>query len=315
MAVVLEAVDLAALCAEALAWALLTVLVVLLAKLVSKLHFHIDLGIVSFEPLGWLADALASYLLAGAEDARQAVEGAMKATYDGLTWSFNEMLGLFTDLANATKGVALYLWQHVVKPWTQALIRPLEATANKAEAAVTSLAKTVASDFTKVEAYAEAQATKAVTSAEAFTKSEISAARQDYTALSAAITARLDGIGTQAASIAGDVAATPGIVWDDLKKYLDVKNLADATLLGMLGALGIHALTDTTGLDKSNCQQNQKQVCNADPGQWLKLLEGIALLGVAFDFKLLYDFAESIITDVGDLVVKIEDVAWSEFGG
>lgn len=315
MPAVLEAVDLAALLAEATAWALLTILVVLLAKLISKLHFHLDLGIVSFEPLGWLADALSSYLLAGAEDARAAVAGAMRDTYDGLTWSFEQMLGLFTDLAHATKALALYLWQHVVKPYVEAAIRPITSAISKAEAEVASLTKTVATNLVKAETYAEGQATKALGSAEAFTRTEVSAARKDAATASAFITARLDGIGTQAEAIAADVAAAPGIVWDDLKKYADPKNLADATILGVLGALGIHTLTSATGLDSSSCQDNQKQVCNADPGQWLKLLEGIALLGVTFDFKLLYDFAETIIGDVGDLVVKIEDVAWSEFGG
>lgn len=290
-------------------------LVILLAKLISVMHFSIDFGFASFEPLGWLADALSSYLLAGVEDARQAVQGAMKATYDGLVWSFDELLGIFTDLAHATKALALYLWQHVVKPWVDSVVNPIRTVLTNTEAKLADLTKTVATNLVKAERYADTQASKAVTTTEAFTRTEVSAARKDAAAASAAITARLDGIGQQATAIAGDIAAAPGLVWDDLKKYLDVQNLADATLLGMLGALGIHTLTDATGMDESNCQQNQKQVCNADPAQWLKLLEGIALLGVTFDFKLLYDFAESIIGDVGDLVVKIEDVAWSEFGG
>lgn len=313
MAVALEAVDLAALLAEACAWALLTILVILLAKLISKMHFSLDLGIVSFEPLGWLADALNSYILAGAEDARAAVAGAMKATYDGLVWSFEEMLGLFTDLGHAIKALALYLWQHVAKPYVDLVVGEVRSLANKAESAVESLISTVAKDLAAAEKYAEGQGSKAISTAEAFTKTEIAAARRDFTVAENAITARLDGIGTQAEAIAGDIAAAPGDVWGDLKQYVDPKNLAEATILGVLGGLAIHTLTDATGLSNDTCQENQKQLCGTNPSQWAKLLEGLVLLGATLDFKLVYDLTSTLVTDYGELIIKAEDEAWSAF--
>lgn len=304
MPLVLEAVDLAALCAEALAWALLTVLVILLAKLVSQMHFHLDLGIVSFEPLGWLADALSSYVLAGAEDARQAVEGAMKATLDGLTWSFDELLGVFTDLAHATKALALYLWQHVVKPWTLGLLTPIRAAVAKVDAELAALTKTVAQNLTKAERYADGQATKAIGSAEAFTKTEIRAARQAAEAEAAAITARLDGIATQATAVAEDVLRAPGQVWGDIGKYVDPKNLAEATILGVLGALGIHTLTSATGLDSQTCQGRHKDLCGIDPSQWAQWLAQIALMAGVLDFaellalcRVVFHEGESLVLD------------------
>lgn len=305
MPAVLEAVDLAALLAEACAWALLTILVILLAKLISVLHFNIDLGIVSFEPLGWLADALSSYVLTGAEDARQAVAGAMKATYDGLVWSFDEMLGLFVDIGHATRALALYLWQHVVQPFVHAIVNPIRTALTKAEAEVASLTKTVATNLTKAETYARTEATSAVTRAEAFTKTEVKTVRNDFTRADALIDARLDGIGTQAEAIAVGVEAAPGIVWGELKSHLDVRNLADATILGVLGALGIHTLTDATGLNSSDCQQNQKQVCGANPAQWLKMIEGLALLGVGLSFDELYKFAESLAGEASGVIEKL----------
>ena len=305
--------ELVALLGEILAWGLLTIAVVLLGKLISKMHFSLSVLGIGFEPLGWLADALSSYILAGAEDARQAVQGALEATFHALVWSLNETYGALVDLANATKGALVYLWQHVVKPWVNALVAPIRPAVSSVESKVAALTTTVATNLTKAESYAKAHADAAFTDAETFTRTEVSAARAAAVAAEAQITARLDGIGTQAEALAGSIAAAPDAVWGDLRKLADVQNLADGVLLGVAGALGIKALTDATGLSSDTCEQNQKQVCNADPGQWLKLLEGIALLGVLFDFKLCYDFAETILGDVGDLVVAIEDKAWGEF--
>lgn len=302
MPAVLEAVDLAALLAEACAWALLTILVILLAKLVSVLHFKIDIVVATFEPLGWLADALNSYILAGAEDARAAVAGAMKATYDGLVWGFDEMLGAFTDLAHATRALAVYIWSSLVKPYIAAALSPIRAAISKAEAAIVTLTNTVAADLVKAENYAASKATAAENAAEGFTRTEIRAARADAAAASAAITARLDGIGTQAEALATSIAAAPDAVWNDLKKYGDVQNLADAILLGTAGALGIKALTDATGLDSKTCETNQKNLCGTDPTKWLNLLEGLAALGFAFDLRELAAFANSLAGDVEPLV-------------
>ncbi len=304
MAAAFELVDLAALCAEALAWALLTVLVILLAKLISVMHFKIDILVATFEPLGWLANALNDHLLAGAEIARQAVAGAMKATFDGLVWAFNDMLAGMTEFANHVRAAFVYLWSHALHPFVTAITAPIRALAAKAEAAVVALETTVAKNLVRAEDYAAARATAVVGSAEAFTRIEIKAARADAAAASDFITRRLDGIGAQAEAIAGDIAAEPGLVWDDLKTRLDPKTLAEATILGVLGALGIHSLTSATGLDSANCQQNQKALCGTEHGQWLKLLEGLALIGFALDFKELVAFAEKLAAEAEALILK-----------
>lgn len=307
MAVALEAVDLAALCAEALAWALVVCTIILLKKLVSVMHFKIDLGIVSFEPLGWLANALTSYVIAGAEDARSALEGAMHATFNGLVWSINQLLDALDYLEGGVKSALSYLWHTAIRPLVHAIVDPVRTLASKAEAEVVSLSKTVADDLTKAERYASAKATAAFTDAEAFTRNEVTAARSDAARATAAVVARLDGINSQVGTIAGDVAAAPGIVWGDLTRNLDARNLADAATLAVLAAAAVHTLAADSGLENADCRAKVKGVCGTDPSQWGKLLAGLALMEGVVHLRELVDLSRPFVALGADLARPILD--------
>lgn len=302
MPVALEAVDLAALCAEVLAWALLTVTIILLGKLVSKMHFSIDLGVVSFEPLGWLADAISSYVLAGAEDARRAVEGAMRYTLEGLTWSFHEMLGLFTDLANATKQLALYLWTKIVRPYVQAAIRPITAAIARAEADVASLAKREAGDIARTVANLEAFGWKRLADAEGFTRTEVAAARKELGAAVNTVSSYVHTAEAGAIALPGTIEQDFGHLWDEVRKLVRPGDLTELLAGGALVGMLVRVIAQASGLDNAECQAKHKAICGTDLSKWLGLLEGLAALGFAFDFQELVRFAESLAGDVEPLV-------------
>lgn len=305
MAAALDAADLVAIAGLLVCIGLLIAAKHILQPIAGALEgWTLDVIVWSGKPLAWLGRDIDKWVIGGIDSAISALGGVVAELWHGLVWSFTELLDIFTDLANLAKGAIVHLWTGLVKPWAEALVNPIRALAVKAEAQVVALETTVARNLATAERYAEGRATAALDTSEAFTRTEIKAARADAAAASAFITARLDGIGTQAEAIAGDIAATPGLVWDDLKKYLDVRNLADATLLGTLGGLAIHELTQATGINSNDCQGNQKALCGTNPGQWLKLLEGLALLGFAFDFKELVAFAEKLAVEAEDLILK-----------
>lgn len=306
MPVALEAVDLAALAAEALTWALLTVLVILLAKLVSVMHFKIDLGIVAFEPLGWLANALSSYVLTGAEDARKAVAGAMKATFDGLVWGLDELYALITDLATKAKDGMLWLWQHTVQPYVQAVIKPIYTVAVRAETDVTNLAKKEARDIAATAANAEAFAWKRLQNAEDFTREQVAAARADLGAAIHKVDSYVHSAEAVAEALPGQITADFDSLWKALRDNIRPDQLAELLSAGLLSGMLLRVLAQEAGLDQEACRAKHKQICGVDPAQWTKLLGALALLGAAVDFRQLVDFANSLAKQAGDAIVAVE---------
>ena len=307
MPAALEAVDLAALLVEMLAWALLTITVVLLAKLVSVMHFKIDLYIVSFEPLGWLADALESYILAGAEDARQAVAGAMEETWKGFTWGIDQLLSVSHDIARLARAAIIYLWQHVIQPFVHSITDPIRSLAAKAEAEVAALTKTVARDFNLAKEWGTNEAARALNTSEAFTRTEVAAARRDLNAGITRIDSYIHNAEAAAEALPGTITADFGNLWDELRKYIRPQDLADLLSAGLLSGMLLRVLTQEMGMDNADCRGKTKGICSTDPLKWAHMLEGLLVMDGLLSFKELlalgrevFSAGEALVTGAAD---------------
>lgn len=307
MPLVVELPELVALCGEILAYALLTLTIILLAKLVSIMDHKIDLGIVSFRPLGWLADALRSYVLAGAEDARQAVAGAIRATVDAMTWALGQLLTVSHDIAQLARNALLYLWKQAVQPWVHSIVNPVRALANKAEADVIALGKTVVKDFNLAKEWATNEAHAARDAAEGFTRTEITAARRDLGAAIAKVDNYVHAAEATAEAIPGAVAGDFGSLWDALRKDIRPENLGELLSAGLLSGMLLRLLTQEMGMEDTACRDKVKGVCGTDPLKWAHMLEGLLLMGGVLDFAELLDLCRVVFHEGENLVMSVGD--------
>lgn len=234
------------------------------------------------------------------------LEGDVVFLWNQLIDAFGLWLAVPALLAYGAKAAILYLWHSVVKPWVEAFVKPVRALATKAEADVVSLGKKEARDIAAEVARADAFAWKRLADAEGFTKSEVAAARRDLTTAINTVSSYVHSAEAGAEALPGQVGADFDALWQKLRDYIRPSDLEQLLGAGLLSGMLLRVLAQAAGLDNADCQAKHKGICGTDPSKWFSFLEGLALLGFAFDFRELVSFAESIAGDVKPLVEAVK---------
>jgi hypothetical protein len=101
-----------------------------------------------------------------------------------------------------------------------------------------------------------------------------------------------------AAGTAGEAGVSAG------DEPISLPGLGTLTIAGAVAATyaALSTVLTDTGLENSECRGKVKNICASNPLGWANLLGGLAAIGVAFDFKALYDTAEDLADTTVDLI-------------
>jgi hypothetical protein len=128
------------------------------------------------KPFNGLATTLQNAIVDPLNDLRSKSDAGIAEGISGLVDSLELLIGLTGLLGLGIYKGLVYLWKTALSPFIHAITDPIRTTANKAEADVTALTKTVADDLTKAETYADNAATKALSSAKSYADTQVKAA-------------------------------------------------------------------------------------------------------------------------------------------
>ncbi len=108
-----------------------------------------------------------------------------------------------------------------------------------------------------------------------------------------------------AAQALADVKAV-AVTWEhDLGSLKIPQTVAGAAgLIAALPALStlVHTIATETGLDKSQCRQKMKGVCEANATSWFGLVEGMAVAEIPLSLTAVVDAAKYMFTTAADIV-------------
>lgn len=145
-------------------------------NLAKALRDALNVGFLGIHPFSGIASALNNTLVAWLDDAVKGTEKLTAKLFNDLTASLELLAGLSILLGDAVVKGLEYLWAHALPGVLHALIDPIGTIARAAKSLVDSLAGTVETNLHRAEAYAEAQAAKALGDAQAFVRSQVAGA-------------------------------------------------------------------------------------------------------------------------------------------
>jgi len=313
-ALALEGLDLVAIAGLLVVIGLLIATKHLLQPLAGALiNWSLDVVVWSGHPLAWLGHDIEKWIIAGIDSAIAALGSVVEQLWSGLTWAFGQMLDAIVDVALKARSALVYAVDNVIRPWAEHLVQPIRADATKAVSELESLGVGVARASDLGIDYATQVGAKLLDDALGYTAHEVKSLYDTLHPEIASLDTYVHGAEAAAEAIPGTITADFDSLWKELQKYIRPEDLGQLLGAGLLSGMLLRVIAQNAGLDSSECQSKHKQICGVDPSQWTKLLEGLALLGFALDFKQMYDFAYGLTAEIGDALVALEDKAWSEF--
>lgn len=159
-----------ALCALALG------LLLAVKGLADALHSALNIGFLGVHPFAGIADTLNNTLIAWLDDAIRGVEKIAARFFSGMIDSFGLLIAIPILVYIGARDALTYMWNSALMPRVHSVTDSIRATATEARDDVKALASTVADDYVNARNYADARASHAIESAEAFTTTKVAGA-------------------------------------------------------------------------------------------------------------------------------------------
>lgn len=275
-------------------------------------------------PFAGVSTALHNSLISWLESALHGVEKVTARFFNDLLGSLELLAALTILLGEGVKLALEYLWTHSLPAYVLHQIElgvrrlaPSRVDVAGLEAKVTADVKaalrgeldTVRNDANAAKAAALAASAAAGIAADKaahVVENQITQITQNpVTYVDNAVTQIVPGLAEALTHAGAEVAELPGLALPDLRGLLNNQDLA--TLGGLMAAIPLlRAITSTiaveTGLENEACRSKVKGICGTDPSAWLGLLEGLAVLGFAFNLRELYGVAEGLVGDLSGVI-------------
>lgn len=309
-AVLLEGVDLVALCAILL----LMGLTIAVAYTFEKLADVLDVGILGAHPFRGVANAIRSTIVAGLNDGIKALGSVAHDLWVGAKWSFNELVQAIMAIPNGVHAALQYLWNQAIPDYVKASLSAVHKEVNALSAKVTNLTSELGTDILRLDTKIEHTATATLNSATKVIDSKVKQVEGELTHGLNAMQASIEADIRSAVAGAEKVGSTAldklrqaeDAAIDSLKQAegataTDLRNLSGqipfndiASVIAAVPLLraAINTLESEAGLERPECRAKVKGICGVDSSQWTNLLEGLALLAAGVSLADIFQLAE-----------------------
>ena len=209
----------------------------------------VKIPVINVRPFAGIATAINNTIVQGCNDGIASV-GHIAADFEaGLVLSWQQLLDADNAIVSGIRSSLSYLWNSALQPLIHSITDVIASTASAALAKVESLAGTVSANVTRAEAYADAQAARALGSAKTYAESQAAAAintaeRYADTAVSKLAAAEQSALANAVGIAAAATAAVEGIARADLSQA----ESDAASALATAQALGQTALQQVSSI-------------------------------------------------------------------
>lgn len=310
MAIVLEGVDLVALCAILVLMGLLIATRNTFVALASVL----DKSILGVRPFHSIAVAIENTIIAGCNVGIRALGSVAHDLWAGLLWTVNETVQAIMSIPNGVHAALNFLWDHAIPTYVKASIAVLNKSINAVDARVDAVWKELSGDVVALETMIKNTATataqtlrrdisSAVSNLRGDVAADIRDVRVDVKHEIAIAVGGAEAIGNEAldrlrraedAAIEGLRRSEDATAQElrDLIKDIPLTDIAAALAAIPLLRAAVDILEAETGLGRAECRAKVKNICGTDPSQWAQLLEGLVLVGIGLSIQ---DVIEAIV--------------------
>jgi hypothetical protein len=323
MAVAIEGVDLVLLCA---------VIVLLGLTLAAQYTFQkladaINVSVVGTHPFAGVSRTLENTIVHWCAVGASALEGTANLLWRGLTWSVSATLQTIMAIPRDIHNAISWLKTHTIVDTVRAALVPINKQLVKLEAEAGAFTKELTSEVTRLDAQIKGTATATVHTLEHELTTEISRVEgvistglhslkttleaDFHHAVSGAEAAGAEAINklrTAENAAIDAIDRAEGATAAELRDFIGkvpLTDIAAATAAIPLLIAAVNVLEAETGLGRAECRAKVKNICGTDPSQWASLLEGLILVGVAFNIE---DMINAIVGVAERVVPEIESV-------
>lgn len=310
MAILIEGVDLAALCG----------VLVLIATLVvvgytfSRLAHAIDVSIFGSHPFHGVAVTIENTIVAGCNVGISALGQVAHDLWVGLTWSFNLTLQSLMSIPRWTHEALNILRHNTIPALFSASLTNINRAINSVKALAEGTASELAKEAVRLDAKIEKYSAAAVTTVEHELGSAIHGVETELTAGLHAIRttietdirgaiATAESAGTEALgklraaedAAIGSLGRAEDATAAKLREFIGevpLTDIASVVAAVPLVVAAVNVLEAETGLGRAECRAKVKGICSTDPNVWANLLGSLVALELAFNLE---DWVKAIV--------------------